>query len=73
MFISKETRKWQRLHPIQMVEINGEGVTETNEAIKLDVVARIKELLDCNLIRTINSSGQLDVEPFKASDIGIGA
>lgn len=70
-FYIKGNEEWQRLHPIQMVEINGEGVTETNEAIKLDVVARIKELLDCNLIRTINSSGQLDVEPFKASDIAV--
>ena len=63
--------EWLRLHPIQMVEINGEGVTDTNEAIKLDVVARIKELLDGNLIRTINSSGQLDIEHFKASDIAV--
>ena len=60
-----------RMHPVQMVEIEGEGVDETNEAIKQDVVRRIKELLDSRLIRTTNSSEQLTVKPVKASDIAI--
>ena len=67
----QKNQDFYRIHPIQMVEIEGDGVEETNEAIKQDVVRRIKELLDSQLIRTSTSSEQWDVKPFKASDIAI--
>lgn len=67
----QKNQDFHRIHPIQMVEIEGDGVEETNEAIKQDVVRRIKELLDSQLIRTSTSSEQWEVKPFKASDIAI--
>lgn len=67
----QKNKDLHRIHPIQMVEIEGEGVEETNEAIKQDVVRRIKELLKSPLIRTSTSSEQWNVKPFKASDIAI--
>lgn len=67
----QKNQDFHRIHPIQMVKIEGDGVEETNEAIKHDVVRRIKELLDSPLIRTSTSSEQWEVKPFKASDIAI--